>query len=84
LLTWRAPLAQDDWTIHSRKVYRSYGLPQRNHPRRGEATARIATWDKMPFAEQLDALLHQREQLPEESIYDEWEEMCADIKPGGR
>jgi hypothetical protein len=88
----------------------------------GEATARIATWDEMSFAEQLDALLflnfweelagmynrnlvdrkivaewfgeaavaywqmaewlvlHQRDQLPEESIYDEWEEMCADIK----
>ncbi len=86
-----------------------------------QIVARIANWDKMPFAEQLGALLflnfweelagmynrnlvdreivaewfgeaavtywqmaewlvlHQREQLSEESIYDEWEEMCADI-----
>jgi hypothetical protein len=83
---------------------------------------RIATWDEMSFAEQLDALLflnfweelagmynrklvdreivaewfgdaaiaywqmaewlvlHQRDELPEDGIYIEWEKMCADIK----
>src|SRR5271154_4059913 len=39
----------------------------------GEAA--VAYWQ---MAEWL--VLHQREQLPEESIYDEWEKMCADIK----